>query len=53
MLEARLGRPDAACALLARAESRAEQIGARPWRERMRRARLRIDAAVTESVARA
>jgi hypothetical protein len=51
MLEARLGRTDAACALLANAETRAEQIGARQWRERIRRARLRIDSAVTESVA--
>jgi hypothetical protein len=54
MLEARLGRVDAAVALLARAESSAEQNGARPWRERIRRARLRIDpAAAPEPSARA
>jgi DNA-binding SARP family transcriptional activator len=43
LLEARLGRIDAATALLRGAELRAEQIGARRWRDRIRRARGRVE----------
>ncbi|MDQ1475577.1 MAG: hypothetical protein QOE62_806 [Actinomycetota bacterium] len=43
MLEARLGRTDAAHRLLTQAESQAEQIGARRWRDRIRRSRARIE----------
>jgi hypothetical protein len=45
MLEARLGRIDAAVALLTDAEQQADQIGARRWRDRIREARGRVDAA--------
>lgn len=43
MLEARLGRTDAAAALLARAELQATQIGAHRWRDRICRSRERIE----------
>jgi hypothetical protein len=42
MLEARLGRTDAAVALLARAEQQATEIGAKRWRGRIMGARARI-----------
>ena len=42
MLEARLGRTDAAAALLAHAELQATQIGASRWRDRIRQSRARI-----------
>jgi DNA-binding SARP family transcriptional activator len=49
MLEARLGRDDAACALLERAELVTTEIGAWRWRDRVRRDRARLaePAAVT------
>ncbi|MDQ1383021.1 MAG: hypothetical protein QOG65_400 [Actinomycetota bacterium] len=43
MLEARLGRTEAAHRLITRAESQAEQIGALRWRDRIRRSRARIE----------
>jgi hypothetical protein len=43
MLEARLGRTDAAAALLARAEQQATQIGAERWRDRISRSRERLE----------
>jgi DNA-binding SARP family transcriptional activator len=43
VLEGRLGRTDAAHRLFTQAESQAEQIGARRWRDRIRRSRARIE----------
>jgi hypothetical protein len=45
MLEARLGRTDAAAALLTRAELQATRIGAERWRERIIRSREEIQPA--------
>jgi hypothetical protein len=42
MLEARLGRDEAACALLERAELVTTEIGAWRWRDRIRDARARL-----------
>jgi hypothetical protein len=42
MLEARLGRAEAACALLERAELVTTEIGAWRWRDRIRAARTRL-----------
>jgi hypothetical protein len=42
MLEARLGRAEAACALLERAERVTTEIGAWRWRDRIRAARTRL-----------
>jgi hypothetical protein len=42
MLEARLGRDEAACALLERAELMTTEIGAWRWRDRIRSARARL-----------
>jgi hypothetical protein len=50
MLEARLGRNDAAAALLAQAEAQAARVGATRWRDRIRRARHRIEPSKTAAL---
>jgi hypothetical protein len=47
LLEARLGRTDAAITLLDAAEARADRVGAQPWRDRIRGARARLSPNAT------